>query len=346
MAQTLIVMPDDSAKPILDAIATAAKSLRIKMFNFSDPGILAALIRAHKRNVKIRVMLNPARRSGAIQNKGSRTVLLEAGIDVLDSNPAFDITHEKSMVIDDASAFVGSLNWEPENFEKTRDYGVFTTDPNEGSEVIDCFEADWSRQAFAPRRPSNLIWCPEHGREKIAEFIDHAKHSLYVQNERYQDAIVVEHLIRAKLRGVKVHIMTRPSHSLRAENLAEGVGDLRIMQDVGIGVHKIKHFKLHAKMLLADKSHAIIGSMNLSSGSFDKRRELAIRLNAPAVLTRLIQTVHGDWENSHPIDLTDRGLRQDLESHPKRGGLERVTSMTAGASESGPPSQSGTKGRS
>ena len=50
------------------------------------------------------------------------------------------------------------------------------------------------------------------------------------------------------------------------------------MQDVGIGVHKIKHFKLHAKMLLADKSRAIIGSINLSPASFDKRRELAIRL--------------------------------------------------------------------
>ena len=57
----------------------------------------------------------------------------------------------------------------------------------------------------------------------------------------------------------------------------EGIGDLRIMQDVGIGIHKIKHLKLHAKMLLADKSRAIIGSINLSPGSFDKRRELAIR---------------------------------------------------------------------
>ena len=67
----------------------------------SDPQILAALIDAHKRGIKIRVMLNPARRSGEIQNKGSRSVLGEAGIDVLDTNPAFDVTHEKSMVVDD-----------------------------------------------------------------------------------------------------------------------------------------------------------------------------------------------------------------------------------------------------
>src|SRR6185312_5150927 len=180
--RSLIVMPDDTAKPILDAIATAAKSIRIKMFAFSDPEILEALIRAHKRAVKIRVMLNPARHRGEIQNKGSRSVLSAAGIDVLDTNPAFDVTHEKSMVIDDRMALIGSLNWEPENFQKTRDYAVLTTDRHEVSEVIDCFDADWSRESFEPRKSSNLIWCPG-GRENIAQFIDSAEHSLFVQSE-------------------------------------------------------------------------------------------------------------------------------------------------------------------
>ena len=95
-------------------------------------------------------MLNPARRSGEIQNKGSRSALREAGIDVLDISPAFDVTHEKSMVVDDKTARIESLNWEPENFEKARDYAVVTTQPAEVAEIIKCFEADWSRKPFAP----------------------------------------------------------------------------------------------------------------------------------------------------------------------------------------------------
>jgi hypothetical protein len=43
MPRSLIVLPDDSSKPILDAIAAAKKSLRIKMFLFSDPDLLAAV---------------------------------------------------------------------------------------------------------------------------------------------------------------------------------------------------------------------------------------------------------------------------------------------------------------
>ncbi|HEX6828478.1 MAG TPA: phospholipase D-like domain-containing protein, partial [Burkholderiales bacterium] len=57
----LIVLPDDTGKPLLDAIAGATKSLRIKMFIFSDPDLLQAVIGAHQRGIKVKVMLNPAR---------------------------------------------------------------------------------------------------------------------------------------------------------------------------------------------------------------------------------------------------------------------------------------------
>jgi phosphatidylserine/phosphatidylglycerophosphate/cardiolipin synthase-like enzyme len=333
MARKLIVMPDDTIEPLLTAIGAAAKSLRVKMFSVSDRRVLSALMKAHRRKVKIRVLLNPARHSGEIQNRGARTVLLDAGIDVLDTNPAFTVTHEKSMVVDDATAFIGSLNWDPDNFEETREFAVISNDPDEVAEVTECFEADWSRQPFEPRRHSNLIWCPGGGRDRVARFIDETKHSLFVQNERYQDAIIVDQLVRAKLRGVKVHVMTRPSHSLRARKLVEGVGDLRIMNDVGIGIHKMKHLKLHAKVLLADKLRAIVGSINLTSSSFDDRRELAIHLDDPEVVSRMVKVVHEDWRTSHALDLSDRAVLSDLERHPKNGGLARIAPLATNHSD-------------
>ncbi len=313
MSRSLVVLPDDSAQPIIDAIHEATKSLRIKMFVFSDPTLLGAVIDAHRRGVKVRVMLNPARRSGETENEESRKTLTQAGVEVIDSNPVFDLTHEKSMVVDDRVAFVKSLNWETKNLTETRDYAVITDDKREVGEVIDCFEADWSRKSFDPGEHAHLIWCEGNGRDKIAEFIDQAKHTLFLQNERYQDAIIIEHLVRAKVRGVKVHVMARPPHTLKKEKLVEGVGGLRIMDDVGIKVHKLKHLKLHAKMLFADGVRAIVGSINLAPGSFDSRRELAIEVHDDDVVERLHTIVHHDWKNSHPLDLTDAGLLADLE---------------------------------
>jgi len=160
-----------------------------------------------------------------------------------------------------------------------------------------------------------LIWCNANGRDRVARFIDEAKHTLFAQNERYQDAVIIERLVRAKERGVKVHVMARPPHKLKKEKLTEGVGGLRIMDDVGIKVHKLKHLKLHGKMLVADHSRAIIGSINLAPGSFDSRRELAIEVHSPEVIARLRGIAHHDWKHSHPFDLTDKGLLEELEEH-------------------------------
>jgi phosphatidylserine/phosphatidylglycerophosphate/cardiolipin synthase-like enzyme len=313
MSRTLIVLPDETAKPILDAIEAAKDSLRIKMFLFSDPALLKAVIAAHKRGVKVRLMLNPARRGGEPENEDTRKQLTASGIEVIDSNPAFDLTHEKSMVVDGNAAFIKSLNWEPKNFTETRDYAIVTRHQREVDEVADCFEADWKRKKFSPPEQSNLIWCSSYGRDRIAQFLDRAKHTIFVQNERYQDPIIIERLVRANRRGVKIHVMARPPHTLKKEKLLEGVGGLRIMDDVGIRIHKLKHLKLHAKMFLADGCRAIVGSINLTPGSFDSRRELAIEVGDDDIVERLQAVAHSDWENSHPIDLSDQGLAADLE---------------------------------
>ena len=64
MSRSIIVLPDDTAKPILEAIAQAQKSIRVKMFLFSDPSLLDAVIAAQRRGVDVRIMLNPERRDG------------------------------------------------------------------------------------------------------------------------------------------------------------------------------------------------------------------------------------------------------------------------------------------
>lgn len=311
--RSIIVLPDDTSGIIVKAIDDARLSLRIKMFLFSDKELIAAVIAAKKRGVQVKVMLNPARRNGDEENVETKTALVAAGIDVKDSNPEFVLTHEKSMAIDDRIAFVKSLNWETKNLTETRDYAIITSHPKEVKEIIMCFEADWDRKAFDPGEDAHLIWCSYNGRERLARFIDDAKHTLFIQNERFQDMVIIERLVRAAGRGVKVHVMARPPHTLKKQKLIEGVGGLRLMDDVGIKIHKLKHLKLHGKMLLADGCRAIVGSINLSPGSFDNRRELAIAVHDVEIVERLQEIAHYDWKNSHPMDLTDTGLFEDLE---------------------------------
>ena len=199
MSRSLIVLPDDSAQPILDAIAQATKSIRIKMFVFSDPALLQAVIAAHQRGVDVRVMLNPARRDGKEENADSRKLLTDAGIKVIDSNPDFDLTHEKSMVIDDAIAFVQSLNWETENLTTTRDYAIAHHAQTRGrrdrrSASTPTGTAPNSTPAITPISSGASATAASAS----ANLSTSAKHSLWLQNERYQDPVIIEHLIRAQ----------------------------------------------------------------------------------------------------------------------------------------------------
>jgi cardiolipin synthase len=106
-------------RPLIDAIAGAKKSLNIRMFLFTDPTLIDTVIAAHQRGVKVRVMLNPARRSGESENEEARQKFVDAGIEVRDSNPAFALTHQKSMVVDNETGYVESLNWEPRDLTLT-----------------------------------------------------------------------------------------------------------------------------------------------------------------------------------------------------------------------------------
>jgi phosphatidylserine/phosphatidylglycerophosphate/cardiolipin synthase-like enzyme len=217
------------------------------------------------------------------------------------------------MVVDDETAFVKSLNWATRNLTETRDYAVVTRAAMTWPRSSSVSRPTWHRHTFAPHHLSHLVWCPGPGRDRICQFIDEARHRLFVQNERFQDMVIIERLIRAARRGVRVDVMVRPPHTLKRDKLVEGVGGLRIMDDVGIKIHKLKHLKLHGKMLLADGVAAIVGSINFAAGSLDGRRELAIETRDESVVERLHKVARHDWEHSHPLDLSDEGLLADLE---------------------------------
>ena len=323
MSHRLIVLPDDTASAIIDPINAARRTLNVRMFLFTDPSLLNAVIAAKHRGVHVRVMLNPARRDGSSDNEIARNALLAAGVSVRDSNTEFAVTHQKSMVIDNRIGFIESLNWEPRDLTETRDYAVETTSAAEVTEMVRCFNADWNEQPFVPAPGSDLIWCPNNGRQRIADFIDSAKETLWLQNERYQDMVIIERLVRAAKRGVRLHIMSRALHKLKHKKLFEGVSGLRIVHDVGAKVRALKKLKLHGKIIIADDRRAVVGSINLSPGSFDDRRELAIETSSDHVVKRLVEIAEHDWKHARKLPLSDEAVLADLEGHGV-GGVDRL----------------------
>ncbi|MFZ4388300.1 MAG: phospholipase D-like domain-containing protein, partial [Chthoniobacterales bacterium] len=95
----------------------------------------------------------------------------------------------------------------------------------------------------------------------------------------------------------------------------EGVAGLRLLEDLGIHVHKLHGIHLHAKLILADKQHALLSSFNIYPKCFNERRELGIRFSDPNLIKRLVKIFESDWESSKRIDLSDEGIQADQEKH-------------------------------
>lgn len=301
----LIVQPDDGTSPVLELIRTAKESLLMKQFTFSEPEIMQAVVERKNAGVAVRIMLNPKRSGGDRANDDTFEFFKNAGVDIRWANPKFYVTHEKSIVVDKKAALIATFNLCTKYFTQTRDYGVVVQDPAKVAQVVEGFDADWEQKDWQPSAEAGLLWSNNNSRSLMSKFIDAATESLDVQHPKFVDATILDRLIDAAERKVHVRVLCGGKHGISDWDILDTFSSLRVMRRFGIHVHKQKNLRLHAKLLIADKAHALVGSMNIDRSAFDLRRELGTNVTDPSVVARLGETFNADWESSHHYDAPD-----------------------------------------
>ena len=317
--QQLLVMPEDGAQAVVQLIDQARSELRLKQFKLQSEAIEQALQRAHQRGVLVRVMLNPHTSGGDRWNDEAFALLQGMGLDVSWTSDAFPVTHEKSLVIDQEAALIATFNLSDKYFTQTRDYGVVTYAKPVVDQVIAGFEADWNRQFFVPDLGVGLVWSSAHSRGQMARIIDLAKKSLWIQHPKFVDAVILDRIISARERGVKVRLLCGGKHGISDWDIYDTFSSLRVMERFGVKIRRQKHLKLHAKLILVDGCYAQTGSMNIDRSAFDLRRELGIESDSPAVVGRLAATFQADWDQAkkyHPPDPLDPTFHEQGELAP------------------------------
>ena len=125
-------------------------------------------------------MLNAARSGGDRANDESYEQFLDVGIAVQRSNPKFYVTHEKSIVVDEKTAFVATFNLMEKYFTLTRDYGIITDNPYHVAQIVEVFNADWEHLDWDCSAYEGLLWSDSNSRYYMAQFIDTATERLDV----------------------------------------------------------------------------------------------------------------------------------------------------------------------
>jgi len=88
-------------------------------------------------------------------------------------------------------------------------------------------------------------------------------------------------------RGVKVHVLCGGRHGTSDWDILDTFASLRTLRRFGVKVPKQKNLRVHANLLIADNTSALVGSVNIDRSAFDLRRELGITTTDLQVVQRL-----------------------------------------------------------
>jgi len=294
----LIVQPDDSRTALLNVLDSATKSITLTIYEIDDQEINAALIRAVKRGVQVRILYNYYSFFHMGREDRLEPVLNEfsaAGIQLCRAPEEFRITHQKTFTVDGRISIVMTFNLQPGYFGSTRDFAIITTVPDEVGEIARVFEADWNARNIVPE-VSSLVWSPTDSRQKLLSLIAGAIKTLEIYNEEAEDRQILQAMIDAAKRGVKVRFISAQLGERGVDRNQEGRD---LLNSNGVNAKCVTVPYIHGKMILADygtsNARVFIGSENFSQTSLDRNRELGILVTEPEILDRLHTTFEADW---------------------------------------------------
>lgn len=284
----LIIEPDAGREPILSAMHQAHQSIDLAMYGLTDPTLLDALIAEKKAGKNVNVLLEPLPYRSETQNNFAIARLRQANIPLQFPSKDFKLIHQKTFIFDHQRAMVMTFNLTRSTFTKNeRNFAIVIDDPAMVKEIAEVFSTDWQHKNNAVHHPQ-LIWSPNHSREKIIDFILSANKTLNIYAQDISDYKTIGALAKAARAGTKVQLLL--SNTVKKKENKK----LDYLRKAGV-IIRISNDLIHAKVIIADKKCAIVGSINLTRPSLDSNRELAIISKDPNVIRQLESVFAKDW---------------------------------------------------
>ncbi len=209
--------PDRSVTPLYALINGAHRTIDMTMYALKDRKFTADLVAACERGVRVRVILDQnlkMEENTPAFNKLNAT----ANCSAVWANPAFQATHQKTIVVDRRQVAILSLNLQSRYYSTTRDFALVENDAADIAAIEAAFNADYaagttasgtsgaSDFSYAPGAGDDLIWSPTTAQTDMLAIINNATKTLLIENEEMGAANIVSALEAACRRGVTVHI--------------------------------------------------------------------------------------------------------------------------------------------
>lgn len=272
----LIIQPDDGVTPLVQAVRSAKKTIDIVIFRFDRAELEKALEAAVARGVVVRALIAHTNRGGEKILRKLELRLLDAGVTVARTADDLPRYHGKMMLVDDTLHVFG-FNYTKLDIEKSRSFGIVTTQSRLVKEACALFEADRTRQAYSPGH-DELVVSPETSREILGGFIKKAKKELLIYDAKISDRLILRLLAERAKAGVDIRMFGK---------VGKGAS--------GIDARKLPDLRLHVRAIIRDGSAAFVGSQSLRKLELDGRREVGIIVTEERIAKKMREVFEADW---------------------------------------------------
>ncbi|RUL67063.1 cardiolipin synthase [Dyella dinghuensis] len=301
--QTLVIFPDQGFQPIYNLISAAKSTIDMTMYELQDTTAQGLLCSAESSGVKVRVILDVNDEKS--NNTAAYDQLKNCGVAVVWAYTKYEATHEKSIVIDSATAnaqaAVMTANLTSRYYSTTRDFAIIQNNATDIAAIEATFAKDYAHESVTPSNGVDLVWSPTNSQSSLLSIINNAKTSLLVENEEMSDTAIVDALENAAKAGVSVTVvMTNDDNEYESE--------FNALQKAGVNISTYPDndtaLYIHAKAIVADygtsNALAFVGSENFSSASLTENRELGMTTTNSSILSQLESTMSSDYAGGTP----------------------------------------------
>lgn len=275
----LIIQPDDGITPLVKAVRRAKRRVDILIFRFDRNELEKALEAAVTRGVTVRALIAHTNRGGEKILRKLELRLLDSGVSVARSADDLPRYHGKMMLVDDTLHVFG-FNYTKIDIEKSRSFGVVTTDKRLVKEAGSLFEADRTRQAYAPAH-DHLVVSPESSRAILTAFIKKAKKQLLIYDTKVSDRLMLRLLAERAKAGVEIRMFGK---------VGKGAS--------GIEARKLPDLRLHVRAIIRDGTALFMGSQSLRKLELDGRREVGVIVRDSRVARKMQTVFEADWAHT------------------------------------------------
>lgn len=273
---------------LAEAIRQSQLSVDVAAYDLDLWSIRDALIDAHRRGVRVRVVIDS-------DNLGEREIqdLKKAGIPVLGDRRE-GLMHNKFVVIDRQDLWTGSLNLTVNSAYYNNDNLIFLHIPDIAENYTSEFEEMFDQDLFGPDTLQNTphpfvrvgdvqfetYFSPDDGVEdEIVRLIQAAQHSIDFMaysftSDKIGDVMLERSQAGVQVRGVFEEQQTRSNQGSEFEKLRSAGLDVRMDGNPR---------NMHHKVIVIDKKIVLTGSYNFTFNAENKNDENLLVIHDPGV---------------------------------------------------------------